>query len=142
MHLPALVVPGGMPLLIQQGLEQDFISLALRAPEDLFVRLNRLMSALSTRLIDPKTGRLFKASILRSCLPPGPDPDEEQKRIMAEKHVRMWQAEVHARQVKQAQRQIEANQYMNKNTSQVLRNMLGGWTVDAYGNKTYKPRII
>ncbi|EXL39757.1 hypothetical protein FOCG_17642 [Fusarium oxysporum f. sp. radicis-lycopersici 26381] len=56
----------------------------LRAPEDLFVRLNRLMDALSTRLMDPKTGRSFEARIPRSCFPSGPDPEREQKRIMAE----------------------------------------------------------
>ncbi|EXA28793.1 hypothetical protein FOVG_19629 [Fusarium oxysporum f. sp. pisi HDV247] len=92
--------------------------------------------------MDPKTGRPFEASIPRSCFPPGPDPEEEQKRIMAETQARMWQAEVHARQVEQARRQMEAHHIINENTSQVLRNMLGGWTVDAYGNKTYEPGIV
>ncbi|TVY62529.1 hypothetical protein Focb16_v004292 [Fusarium oxysporum f. sp. cubense] len=142
MHPPAPVVPGGMPLLTQQGLVQYFMCLALRAPEDLFVRLNRLMDALSTQLIDPKTGRPFEACIPRSCFPPGPDPEEQQKRIMAETQARMWQAENHARQVEQARRQMEAHHIINENTSQVLRNMLGGWTVDAYGNKTYEPGIV
>ncbi|UZP36720.1 hypothetical protein NXS19_004536 [Fusarium pseudograminearum] len=113
-HPPAPVVPGGMPLLTQQGLEQYIMSLALRAPEDLFVRLNRLMGALSIRLMDPKTGRPFEVRIPRPCFPPGPDPEEEQKRMIAETQGRMWQAEVHARQVEQAQRQLEAHHLINK----------------------------
>ncbi|KAF9770791.1 hypothetical protein IL306_011602, partial [Fusarium sp. DS 682] len=139
MYPPAPVVPGGMPLLTQQGLVQYFMCLALRAPENLFVRLNRLMDALSTQLIDPKTGRPFEARIPRSCFPPGPGPEEQQKRMMAETQARMWQAENHARQVEYARRQMEAQHIVNENTAQVYRNMLGGWTVDAYGNKTYRP---
>ncbi|PTD02081.1 hypothetical protein HYE67_007863 [Fusarium culmorum] len=95
-------------------LEQYFMSLALRAPEDLFVRLNRLMGALSIRLMDPKTGRPFEARIPRSCFPPDLDPEEEQKRMIAETQGRMCQAEVHARQVEQAQRQLEAHHFINK----------------------------
>ncbi|TVY62681.1 Nephrocystin-3 [Fusarium oxysporum f. sp. cubense] len=139
MHPPAPVVPGGMPLLTQQGLVQYFMCLALRAPKDLFVRLNRLMDALSTQLIDPKTGRPFEACIPRSCFPSGPDPEEQQKRIMAETQARMWQAENHARQVEQARRQMEAQHIINQNAAQGYCNILSGWTVNAYGNKTYKP---
>jgi hypothetical protein len=49
------------------------------------------------RLMDPKTGRSFEARIPRSCFPSGPDPEKEQKRIMAEIQARMRQAENHAR---------------------------------------------
>ncbi|KAG7423240.1 Nephrocystin-3 [Fusarium oxysporum f. sp. raphani] len=139
MYPPAPVVPGGMPLLTQQGLVQYFMCLALRAPENLFVRLNRLMGVLSTQLIDPKTGHPFEARIPRSCFPPGPDSQEQQKMMMAETQARMWQAENHARQVEQARRQMEAHHIINENAVQVYRNILGGWIVDPYGNMIYKP---
>jgi hypothetical protein len=131
-----------MPLLTQQGLEQYFMSLALRAPEDLFIRLNCLVDALSAQLIDPKTGRPFETRIPRSCFPPGPDPEEEQKRIMAETQAKMLQAESHAGQVEQARRQMEVDHNINEAITQALHNARGGWTVDAYGNKTYKPGYI
>jgi hypothetical protein len=89
--------------------------------------------------MDPKTGRSFEARIPRSCFPSGPDPEKEQKRIMAEIQARMRQAENHARQVEQARRQMEAHHIINENAAQARFNCSGGWIVDVYGNKTYKP---
>jgi len=138
MHPPAPIVPGAMPLLIQQGLDQYFMSSALRAPQELFARLGRLMGALGTQLEDPKTGRTFSVSIPRSCLPMGPDPEEEQKRMTAETQARMWQVEAHARQVAEAQRRMEADHIVNEAAAQVYFNVKGGWIIDASGNRTYK----
>ena len=43
------------------------------------------------------------------------------------------------RQVEQAGRQMEAHRIINESAAQARFNCSGGWIVDAYGNKTYKP---
>ncbi|KAG6986267.1 Serine/threonine-protein kinase RAD53 [Fusarium oxysporum f. sp. conglutinans] len=88
--LANLLVPdvsNGMPLLTQRGFGQYLVFMAMASPDELFVRLNRLLSAIGPQLRDSRTSRPFEAHIPRSCLPPAPGSIDQIWRVMAETRV-------------------------------------------------------
>ncbi|SPJ83642.1 uncharacterized protein FTOL_10158 [Fusarium torulosum] len=88
--LANLLVPdvsNGMPLLTQRGFGQYLVFMAMASPDELFVRLNRLLGAIGPQLRNFRTGRPFEAHIPRSCFPPAPGSVEQLWRVMAETRV-------------------------------------------------------
>ncbi|KAK3898280.1 hypothetical protein C8A05DRAFT_19104 [Staphylotrichum tortipilum] len=128
--IPAFTIPNGMPLLTRRGLEQYFVYQAVHNPDDLFTRINNLLgSAGAPPLVDGATGRPFDVrSVPRGCLPPMPDAQQQRAQRAAEA--------AHAQDLLEAA-QVEA--MIQAKTSHAI---LGGWTVDSYGNRRYDEGLI
>jgi hypothetical protein len=139
LHPPAPVVVNGLPLLLQRGLEQYFMSQAMEDPSNLSARINNILRALPP-LTDWETGCPFQArAIPRECFPLVPDPEVMHRRMMMQQQATTMLAEQQAREIANAKRRMEENHIINEAAAQAYRNVKGGWVTDAYGNKTYKP---
>ena len=129
--IPAFTIPNGLPLLTRRGLEQYFVYQAVHSPDDLFTRINSLLggSAGAPPLVDGATGRPFDVrSVPRGCLPPTPDAQQQRAQQAAE--------------AAHAQDLLAAAQIKAQFQAQASHAILGGWTVDSYGNRRYDEGLI
>ncbi|KAK4031362.1 hypothetical protein C8A01DRAFT_51533 [Parachaetomium inaequale] len=138
MYPPAPVVPNGLPLLSQRGLEQYFMSQAMEGPSNLSARINSIPRALPP-LTDQETGRPFEAgAIPRQCFPLVPDPEVTHRRMVMQQQAAAMLAQQQAQAIAYEKRLMYEDHLLNEAGAQARRNCTGGWVTDAYGNRTYK----
>ncbi|KAL2127080.1 hypothetical protein VTI74DRAFT_11369 [Chaetomium olivicolor] len=138
MHPPAPVIPNGLPLLSQRGLEQYFISQAMEDPSNLSARVNNILRTLPP-LTDRETGCSFETGpIPRECFPLTTDPEVMHRRMLMEQQAAAMRAEQQAREIAYAKQRMEQNHIVNMARTQAYINVIENDLVVAISGSSSK----